>query len=448
MKKILALLIFVSFAAQAQINYTTVSPVPGDDWPNLQAKINYCIKYKIKNLYFKKGIYEISQPLLVENNGQFVSLNLLGSEAAHFTGSEDTEAKIVANFTSGFAIGYQLARSSLIRGLVIYGQGRGMDTRFDVYSGIAIDPYNRGTTSGSSGILIKDCRIRQFTNGVTISQNGVTLNAENIHLEKCSISDVRNAYATCQRQEKQNTVRDLICWDNVETVFNGMDYGQGLGVIPQIYGANIAGSVYQIFNFQYQDHATFAQGIFAENLTRIGTIIDAGVGVTIRDSHFEFSPWKFPQWHFKGNGITFDNCVMRYYDGLNNKRIIIDGLNNTFTNGYTDLPFLVKNTGWEEHGRMSFYSNYKVIAGSKTRVVTTQEIETFYWLDQQLIDVENKRIVVNRYHNGKVGDYIDGGHPFNIIARVAAVNGDTLFLDCIQDGWTTKVFHIGLTGFK
>lgn len=429
------------------VNYVTVSPVPGDDYPQLQERINYCIRNNIKNIYFQRGEYQISKPLMVENQGRFVSLNLIGTDAAHFN-LETNEARIVCQFSDGFAIGYQMARSSLIKGLVIYGTGLGTDTRFNAYSGISIDPYYRGTTSGSSGILIQDCRIRNFTVGIMISQNGITLNAENIHVEKCSIDGVKVAYATCQRQAKENTVRDLICWDNVHTVFDGMSYGQGLGNIPYIDGVNTAGYVYQIFNFQYQDFATSAQKIFAETITRIGTIVDAGVGVTIRDSHFDFAHNAFPSSHFKGNSIVFDNCSIRYYDGLNNKRIIIDGVNNSFINGYTDRPFMMKNAEWEESHRTNYYSNYKCVPASKTQVIPHTQLETHYWLDLQLLDVENARVIVNRPHTAKAGDYLDQGHPFNVYARISEVRGDTLLLDCITDGMTTRYTHMGINGLK
>jgi hypothetical protein len=432
------------------LNGITVAPVAGDDYAYLQGKINYCIVNNIKNMYFTYGEYQISRPLLVEDPGKQVTLNLIGNNAAHFD-LEVQNPKIVCTFSDGFAIGYQLGRSSLIKGLVIYGTGRGTDTRFNAYSAISIDPYYRGTTSGSSAIIIEDCRIRGFTNGITISQNGVTLNGENIHVRDCSIDGVRNAYVTCQRQSKENTVKDLIVWDNVETVFNGMDYGSGLGNIPYIDGANIAGTVYQVFKFQYQDFATSAQKIFAESIHRIGSIVDGGVGVTIRDSHFEFPNYVFDYPHFKGNNITWDNCSIRYYDGLNNKRVVMEGVGNTYLNGYTDIPFLSQNSlspQWVAPQRLNFYSNYKAVPASKTRVVVSDEMETFYWLDQQYIDVENKRCIVNRWHNAKVGDYLDGGHPFVVFARVAAVSGDTLFLDCIKDGLATQTIHLGLSGLK
>jgi len=431
-------------------NFIVVKPQKGDNWSYLQTAINTCIAEGIKDIYFSKGNYSISKPLVLENDGKFFSLNLIGEDAAQFN-QETSEARIICTFSEGFAIGYQMARSSLIKGLVIYGTGRGKDERFDVYSGVSIDPYNRkkNGTSGSSGITISNCRIRNFTVGISISQNGVTLNAENIHVEKCSIDGVKVAYATCQRQSKENTVRDLICWENVETVFDGVSYGQGLGVIPYIDGVNIAGSVYQVFDFGPQLFATSAQKIFAENITRIGNIVDGGVGVTIRDSHFDFNWNKFPASHFKGNWITFDNCSMRYYDDKNDKRIIIDGLNNSFLNGYTDKPFLMKIADREELHRTNYYFNYKCVSGSKSRVVAQSEIETFYWLDQQFIDVKTKTITVtDRPIKAKVGDYIEAGHPFYPIARIVGIEGNVIKIDNITDGFQSKKFHIGISGLK
>lgn len=445
--KLIILLLLVSTACFSQItgNFVTVRPQPGDDWPQLQRTIDRCIKNKIKTIVFRKGTYDISRPLLIEDSGRFVSLNLIGEDAAHFTGGEDTEARIEARFLEGFAIGYQMARSSLIKGLVIYGAGRGKDTRFDVYAAISIDPFHRpkNGTSGSSGILIRECRIRHFTAGIVISQNGVTLNAENIHVEKVSIDHVKVAYATCQRQSKQNTVRDLICWDNIETVFDGKEYGQGHGVIPYIDGANIASfSVGRIFNFGPQLVATSAQKIFAETIEQIGIIEDGGVGVTIRDSYFDFAFYKFPPYHFKGHRVNFDNVTMRYYDDLNNKRIIIDGIDNVFMNGYADVPFLMKTAWHDEKNRTNYYFNYRCVPASKTRVVAHKEIEEFHWLDRQYIDVENKRVIVKS--NAKAGDYLTNAPEFFPYAKVKSVSGDTLYLECITNNLKSGFYLMGI----
>lgn len=453
MRKFLTLLFFcfsLNCFSQITGNFLTVQPQVGDDWPYLNKIIKTAITKKIKTIIFRKGTYDISRPLLIEDSGRFVSLNLIGEDAAHFTGGEETEARIEARFSEGFAIGYQLARSSLVKGLVIYGQGRGKDTRFDVYAGISIDPHNRGTTSGSSGILIRECRIRNFTVGIIISQNGVTLNGENIHVENVSIDYVKAAYVSCQRQSKQNTVRNLICWAETETVFEGKEYGQGLGVMPYIDGANIASfTIGRVFNYGPQLAATSAQKIFAETIKQIGNIDDGGVGVTIRDSYFDFAFYWFPEYHFKGNNVTFDNVAMRYYDDQNNKRIVIDGVGNMFLNGYTDRPFLMKDAErWEELKRTNYYFNYKCVPESKTRVVAHKDISTYEWLDQQDIDVENKRCIVNRPHHAKVGDYLDAGHPFTPFARVERISGDTLFLTDFTIGLKSGRYHLGLNGVK
>jgi hypothetical protein len=430
-------------------NFIVVKPQEGDDWKYLQDAINSCIAKGIKDIYFTKGEYDISKPLHLENNGKFFSLNLIGEDAAHFN-LETSEARIVCRFSEGYAIGYQLARSSLIKGLVIYGTGRGKDERTNVYAAISIDPLNRGTTSGSSAITIKNCRIRNFTAGIVLSQNGLTLNAENIHVEDCSIDGVKVAYASTHRQSKANTVRNLICWDNVETVFDGKSYGQGLGVMPYIDGVNVAGSVKQIFNYGPQLFATSAQKIFAENIERIGVIDDAGVGVTIRDSHFDFNWYAFPSYHFKGNRITFDNCSIRYYDDKNDKRIVIDGVNNMFMNGYADRPFLMKDAErWEEHKRTNYYFNYGCIPESKMRVVAHKDISTYFWLDRQYIDVQKKTITIkDRAFKAKVGDYIDTGHPFYPIARIVAVEGNIIRLDNLVEGLKSGYMHIGINGLK
>lgn len=450
--------LFAGSGASAQTNTTrptagtsnsiSIAPQKGDNWDYIQKTINWCIANNVKTIYFAKGEYPISKPLVCENNGKFFSLNLIGEDAAHFN-LETAEPRIICNFKSGYAIAYQLCRSSLIKGLVIYGQGIQPDERFKPYAGIVVDPVYRGTTSGSSGLIIRDCRIRNFTAGIVISPNGTSLNAENIHVENCSVDHVKIAYATCQRQSKANTVKNLICWENIETVFDGKTYGQGLGVIPYIYGVNVAGYVKQVFNFGPQLFATSATAIFAETLERIGSIEDGACGVTIRDSHFDFDLNAFPEYHFKGNRVKFDNCSMRYYDDKNDKRIVIDGIDNLFYNGYADIPFLMQNSGKEELGRTNRYFNYQCVPESLDRVVKASELETYQWLDKQYINVEKKYIeVTDQKFNVKFGDYIVTLLPFKPIARVVGRSGNKILIDNITQGVKTGNYHVGVNGFK
>lgn len=431
---------------QSQENFVTVSPQQGDNWKYLQETINNCIAKGIKSIHFRKGTYNISKPLHCENNGKFFSLNLLGEDLAHFN-LETSEARIVCNFTEGYAIGYQLCRSSLIKGLVIYGQGIQTDSRFKPYAGLIVDPLDRGTTSGSSGLIIRECRIRGFTAGIVISPNGRTLNGENIHLENCSIDGVKIAYATCQRQSKANTVRNLICWEKTSTVFDGKTYGQGLGNIPFIEGVNIAGNVKEVFNFGPQLFTTYAQGIFAEQLQRVGTIEDGGVGVTIRDSHFDFALWEFPSFHFKGNRVKFDNVGMRYYDDKNDKRIIIEGIENSFQNGFSDLPMLMQVSAEDELKRTNYFLNYDCIPISKKGMIKQTDIETWLWLDRQILDVEKKYVVSTVPFKVKKGDYLVGRQPWRVYARIVGQEGNKIYIDNITEGIKTGHYHMGVNGF-
>lgn len=447
MKGILVLLIsiLIQNRVEAQDNFVVVSPQPGDNWKYLQETINNCIAKGIKSIHFRKGVYNISKPLHCENNGKFFSLNLLGEDAAHFN-DEKLEAKIVCNFKEGYAIGYQLCRSSLIKGLVIHGQGIFNDSRTKPYAGIIVDPFDRGNTSGSSGLIIRECRIFNFTTGVVISPNGKTLNAENIHVETCSIDGVKIAYATCQRQSKANTVKNLICWDKIETVFDGKTYGQGAGVMPFITGVNVAGRVKQIFNFGAQLFTTYAQGIFAEQIEQIGVIDDGFAGVTIRDSYFDFAVWVFPRYHFKGNRVKFDNVGMRYYDDKFNKRIVIEGFENFFSNCYSDLPLLMQESTITESKSTNFYLNFNCIPESRTKVVRHSDLSTWQWLDMQYLNKEEKYVECSKPVKVKKGDYLVGGQSWNVFARVVGQKGNRILIDDVSDGIKTGQYHMGISG--
>ncbi len=69
--------------------------------------------------------------------------------------------------------------------------------------------------------------------------------------------------------------------------------------------------------------------------------------------------------------------------------------------------------------------------------------------DQQYIDVKNKTITVtNMPIKGKVGDYIDTGHPFYPIARIVGIKGNVISLDNIIDGLKSGKMHVGINGLK
>lgn len=346
-----------------------------------------------RTLYFQPGlIYKITTPLIfykwTGTDYAFFTLNLLGQDSAYFNGTS-TEAIIDAtSITDTFAIGYQLARSSLIKGLVIrgafnpsfasysayvstdYSTWASMwgvrDTRWSPYAGICLDPFDntgslpmierypgleslyRGSganvVSGSSGIRVAECRIYGFTVDIMISPNGYTQNAENTHIIDCTLEIAKVAYASGQDQTKDNFIIRAISWERVHTLIDTISYGQLIGQPAFVDGWNVAGDVIEIYQLSAPRSQVSFKNIFAESLWRIGTG-NGGTGITIQDGSFNFNentvPVIYPPTHLEGNLVVFRNCVIKYYDNLFNKSIRVKGYGFVFQDCQFDMPPLL-----------------------------------------------------------------------------------------------------------
>lgn len=351
-----------------------------------------------RTLYFTHGTYRIDSALFFYKwtgvNYAFFSLNLVGQEAAHFNNTT-TEAIIWATHTNTFAIGYQVARSSNIRGLVIKGEFNPTfadyrsyvnasystwASNFGVrdhpnspYSGIVIDPVDNSNTlgasgrypgmsamyrgdgqltnSGSSGVRIEQCRISNFAVDIAVSLNSITSNAENVHIIDCTLEVAKVAVAYGQDQTKDNFIIRCISWDRVHTLVDTLSYGRGTGLAPYVDGWNVAGDVIQLYKFSPLRSVASWRNIFAESLWRIGDG-DAGAGFSFQDSTINFNinitPTIIPPTHITGSKVVFKNCVIKYYDNLFSKRMRIIGHNFRFESCQIDLlPVFDRAYGFE-----------------------------------------------------------------------------------------------------
>jgi hypothetical protein len=364
-----------------------------DDQPAIQKAIDTIVKNPTlgKDLYFPKGNYRINAPIIVYdwdgdlNNYRFTSVNLIGGIASHFTNTL-SEAIITANFTNTFAIGIQRCRSLVIQGLVIQGafdpvwgsrpatdyyegdydtwarQWGVRDEPHSPYAGIVIDPFRmdgdlpedvypgmeawyRGSTrGGSSGIMVKECRITGFTVGIILGPSGFTNNAENIRVEDVTIETCKVAFASTQRQEKNNSIKGLISWNGVHTILDTSSYGQRRGCPPNIDGMNIAGNTIRLFNITWLQFNVTFKNIYAEVLYNIGNL-KGGIGmISMEGCDLDFNGVLplVPTVHCNATTVKFDNCKLRYYDDLFNKRLCFSGDNNLFVNcSFDKLPYFI-----------------------------------------------------------------------------------------------------------
>lgn len=401
-----------------------------DDQPPIQKSIDTIVANVSlgKDLYFPKGSYAILAPLIVYDwngsNYEFTSVNLIGSEASHFTNTF-AESRIRAAFNNTFAIGLQRVRSMKIRGLYITGQftpnwnfgthaGRvafyegdyatwasqwGVrDSVNSPYSAIVVDPfmmqsgslppdggypglsswYRGNTTGGSSGVMISECRIDSFTVAFMISPAGFTQNAENIHIDYVSVEQCKVAYASSQRQEKNNTFNNLISWNGVHTMLDSVSYGQVQGCPPNVDGWNIAGRNVRLFNIQGLQHTVTFKNIYAELIYRIGNLQGVLVEIAFEGCYIDFIGTLplVPSEHCSASLVKFDSCTIKYYDDLFNKRICFKGNSNTFIGcSFDQLPYFVDQV--EAQGTPNSYIDCRGVTLSVT--IPPTMIGFSYW---------------------------------------------------------------------
>ena len=380
----------------------------GDNTTNDQPAIQKAIDTIVANdnlpkeLFLPRGRYKIDAPLIVYKwDGSqylFTSVNIIGAEAAGFT-DDSVETTIRLTATDTFAIGYQRVRTSKIKGVSILGpfQKTGVtleqyyegsystwasmhgvrDTAYSPLAGVVIDPfrmdsgalpadggypglsawYRGNTQGGSSNVIISDCRFTGFTVAILNSPNFGSFNAENIYVSNVAIEHCKVGFASCQRQEKNNSIKNLISWGNVHTLIDGVSYGQGQGCPPNIDGVNIAGNTIRIFNISVQFNVTI-KNVFAEALYRVG-ILHTGFGrIAMQGCYIDFlvpggsaNPnGLMPTAQVQARNVDFNDCTFRYYDDLFNKRIVVDGYGNKFSGCWFDMLPLSINYSEDQKG--------------------------------------------------------------------------------------------------
>lgn len=346
-----------------------------DDQPAIQKAVDVSIgnPNSPRDVYFPMGAYKIDSPIIVAYKNTatsygYFTCNLVGQMGGSFT-SSTFSVRILPSFSDTFAIGYQTARASVIKGLSIEGKfnpvfAGGLAEQFATkyedfvskssvvcrdnanspYAAIVIDPFtNNGTTlnannypgldswytyatsgaatAGSSGIRVEDCRIRGFVVGHVIAPNGVTRNGENMSVERISVDYCKIAFLATNDQQKGNTYKNIICWGNTHTVFQNMLYGAGTPGQFHVDTVNIAGGVNRMFNIATGGYyGSFFTDIYAESLFKLG-VITGSYSTVVQNSHFQFevpeSSATMPSQDTYGflKAATFNDCVFRKYDG-------------------------------------------------------------------------------------------------------------------------------------
>lgn len=369
---------------------TWFQPSGGDDYPAIQAAINYAQIHPGYPIHFAPGNYSLSHPLIVArmvgaDYGQSW-IDLEGMANAKNAPASAT-ANFIPTFTDKPVIILQQCKGCVIKNISIHGRyilpsqlrqiqidtnsyaqwsdGVCSDGATNPYTGIAVDPFSdsvvmnsvnaplyKGLESyylpgmsrnGSTDVRIENCAISNFVAGIVITpsnqQNGEEIDVDNNHIDYC-----RSAIAWCQAQSKENRVANLMCWGGVNTVFDGINYGVRHGdgsTAPMIDGVNVAGFVNQLFNVSVNSFPLHASNIYAEGLYKIGSTTGYA-GVLFEGFQIDFqnaaSGSPSPSYYYYGLGTTWIGCQLRLYNNGTPNRILLNDPGNAFIGGMMSAP--------------------------------------------------------------------------------------------------------------
>jgi hypothetical protein len=376
-----------------------------DDWWPLQKAINWCV-YNNKNcLFIPAGTYAIGKGLLVwkdaDNNGdpEFVHIKIRGQGTSYGGSTQETVIRLAGD--SSFCLGLERCKGCIVQDMYLLGANQlnytpagawnpaapyllsGMSNdRYSPLSGLNIDPFgnNTGVTGqtrypsslfpstyytgvvGSGGST--DCRFSNlvvdgFAAGIILSCNGITQNNESHDFDRIWFANCMNGFSSTQDQERLITLRNIKAWNTVKSVFSNGIYGGQHGDCPIINNVNIAGNIYQIFNFSHGTQVK-ASNIHAESFYRIGRL--TGVTVEISNSFLNFADMssysvdRFPDYLMQSDfPVVFQNCSLIYYVGTDHETPMNFSGRAIFKDCYINNEFYV--LGIPDERSTSLYEN-------------------------------------------------------------------------------------------
>lgn len=327
------------------------SPTNTDNTPYFQLSFNTAIQNTMLNVYIPTGRYTCKSGLNVAtfNNG------ILAQTTLHIFG--DTKYATdgtVLYFTqkTGNALNFQLSKGGEINNIALLGTWKSPTYKdsnyysisFDNYkdisgnnneaTGFSIDGYYYNTLSGSTGVKVHDCYIGGFATLIGISQNAQTANADNLIFENINCGDGRVIYKNGQAQEKNNVLKHFQCWANNHTGFlNGKSAKWQAGDYT-LNNWNFAGRIILLFDINASGwYSTKVNDCYAESFGRIA-VVNTQVPITFNTCTFQpaFKEYAGRQILISSNSAltSFNNCLIRYYNGVANE-LWIHG-NITFNN--------------------------------------------------------------------------------------------------------------------
>jgi hypothetical protein len=484
-------------ATDTALPFVLLYPDPsGDSYPELQRAIDNYINTGTGWLMLMPGVYRISKPLIVakivgSDYGQ-VCLRMEGPAFA-----KDAPAKymahIIPTFNNTFALGIQKGKGCIISNICFSGQylvpntlsvldidtlpfekwsdGKTSDNRTSPYAGIVIDPFSDRATfdathkmyaglqnyylpsmsrGGSTAIQITGCSFRNFVVGVMVTPS-YQQNGEEIDVTDCSISECRSAYAFSQAQSKANTVSRLQVWGGVHTIIDGGHFGfrrTDGATCPMVDVVNVAGATHQlIYSGSYAFPVTLKR-VYAEGLFKIG-FSGGFAGTHFEDFQIDFQNGfpgvPTPDAYFLGDGVVWDNCMLRIYNGgANCFRLIMMSPNNLFIGGSLSAPPVINPLKPPSFLHTQFYytggflttdkGGYDTILMASPEATVHCDRKTFNGYVLGLSKVRVKDVLLTAKLNDEDANLLISVNNQYPLGFVTAVSGDTTYLQNMGAG--------------
>jgi hypothetical protein len=441
----------------------------------LQTAVTYAIQNRLP-LNVPIGDFFTSRSILAQNNGYLFSLTIRGVFSAK-CGTDGWLSKIFYTGKSGYAFGVQLGHGILIENLMIQGvynppaitaanigvikftdwiQPGITDTRYDPYAGFSIDPSPNanGQQGGTSGVMIRDCAVKNFMVGFAVSPNGVTTNAEMINFIDDDVEACRIAFAICQDQSKEIHIDRFKCWAATYTILDGLTYGAGTGGgSVMIDGMNIAGAVNQLFNLNTDRFPLSARNIYSESLFRIGNV-GKGTGANFDNFQIDFLTGAgMPEADYLLVGqANFHGGSLRYYDNDKTHRLNLCNMDAFFRDMTLNTPPMTLSLygmGVSSNPNPRFDNihiscgNYLMNPGRPDAVfvMRTQPVVTINrtkWTARFARTQYQETLQIGQYilacPTNKSGHYWDtgmnsAGCPTITLGRIVSLTADSVFMD-------------------
>lgn len=470
-----------------------LSPIQGDNYEMLQNAIDFAIKTPGNSISLAPGVYNYSKPLVaaVINGNDYGQVSFVMSGPQNAKNAPDGRVALFApGFNNAPAISIQHGKGVTIQNIYFKGKyvlpntltpykiqtmryadwddHQCRQNRYTPYAGAAVDPFsdpNRGLDekypglekyylvgsgrSGSTGVDFIGCRFTNFVVGIIYEpeaqQNGDMCNVIDCTVEYCKVG-----IAWCQDQTKGNHVERLRCWGNTYTVFDCNSFGRGIGAMPFINGANIAGGVYQVFNCMSGGRFTgSASEIYAEMIFKIGNI-GGSPTPTIENMTVDLMDFGWAPDYIVFGNANFVGCQIRIYNGQKN-RLNFAGFAGKFVHGSMEKPITTAVLNAGQFVAQPSFENVTMMdenAQGGLPIKMRENAEKKIYLGQQrviLIPAQYKATISSK--GLLVGDYVMAGEeptkfydstilPFNIasiqVGRVASIKDDIATLDQVS----------------